>query len=293
VSTLGVNSADRLVVVHADDAGKSDSINRGVQRAYAAGMLTSLSVIANGAAYTAACDWIKTENLSAGLHLNLTEGAPLLTAGSVPTLVQRQGHFTGKWGLIHRLLAGRIRQKELAGEIRAQIERLLKMGLTLNHLDSHHHVHLLPPVAAVAAPLAREYGIGWIRTISLPREEMYWHKREGLGLAQQLVLALSSFASRRHYQQVRGADHFWGMSWYHSLDKEKTFQHMVAQFRPGINEWMCHPGCYQDTSAEDTAEWHRGAELEVLCAPETRNRVLAAGVKLISIAACLDARKSS
>ncbi len=280
------------MVVHADDAGKSGAVNRGIQRAHAAGMLTSLSVIANGAALAAACDWIKTENLSAGLHVNLTEGAPLLAAGSVPTLVQQHGQFTGKWRLTQRMLAGGIRQKELTGEIRAQIERLLQMGLTLDHMDSHHHIHLLPRVAAVVAPLAREYGISWIRTISLPCEGMYWHQREALGLAQQLVLAVGALASRRHYQHFRGADHFWGMSWYQSLDKAKAFQRMVAQFRPGINEWMCHPGCHEEKSAEDTAEWHRSAELEMLCAPETRNRLLAAGVKLISIRACLDAGKS-
>ena len=44
-------------------------------------------------------------------------------------------------------------------EWRAQLRHLRGLGLELDHIDSHHHVHLLDPLLPIAVQLARERGL--------------------------------------------------------------------------------------------------------------------------------------
>ena len=60
--------------------------------------------------------------LGIGLHLNLTEGAPLCAASDVPTLVGKDGLFIGKLALLDSPLP--FSEADIEREARAQFERL-------------------------------------------------------------------------------------------------------------------------------------------------------------------------
>src|SRR5204862_7483290 len=98
-----------------------------------------------------------------GVHAALVRERPLSPPASVPTLLGRGGAF-----LPHvrdfalRYALGGIAAAEVEAELRRQIERLLAGGLTLAHVNSHQHLHVLPRVFEVVLRLAGEYRIPFV-----------------------------------------------------------------------------------------------------------------------------------
>ena len=102
--------------------------------------------------------------ISIGLHVNLTEGYPLLPPNRVSSLVNSNGAFMG-WGeFMKRLWMGRINKDEMEDEVTAQFEALREIGVHITHCDSHQHIHTQPQVLAVILKVAKERGISRIRT---------------------------------------------------------------------------------------------------------------------------------
>src|SRR5689334_10835689 len=86
----------RNLIVNADDLGWTAGVNRGIAEAHRHGIVTSASLLANGGAFA---DAVKTANelpgLGVGVHLNLSDGAPVAPAGQVRTLLGEDDKLAG------------------------------------------------------------------------------------------------------------------------------------------------------------------------------------------------------
>jgi len=155
----------RRLIVSADDFGLTAGVDRGILAAVAAGSVTSVGVMGNlvDPAALAALAAARA-GVSIGVHLNLTTGRPLCAPDEVPSLVDASGGFRSLASLARHALTGRIRAAEVARELRVQIARVRSLGVQVDHLDSHEHVHLLPGVIGAVVSLAREVGGGRMRT---------------------------------------------------------------------------------------------------------------------------------
>lgn len=148
------------VIVNADDLGLSPEVNEATFDLIAAGRLTSATILANGLAVAEAVQRARHfRTCSFGIHLNLTEFEPLTAARQSAPLV-----VAGQLSLRTIPAAPTPRFLHAAfGELCAQVERLLKLGLCISHIDSHHHVHTVPSVFPVVKAVQHRYGIGKIR----------------------------------------------------------------------------------------------------------------------------------
>ncbi len=155
----------RRLIVNADDLGSGPGRDAGIFELFAAGAVTSASLLVNGPTAVAAATTAVAAGLPLGLHLNLSEGRPL-TDGA---LAGADGRLRGKAGARRALAAGDIDAASIAREIRAQFDDFVALtGDLPSHVDGHHHIHVEPAVAAVLAPvMAREYGVCCVR---LPRQ---------------------------------------------------------------------------------------------------------------------------
>ncbi len=163
--TLPLAPLPRQLIINADDLGVSAARDAGILDCFAAGAISSASLLVDGANAAAAAAAATAAGLPLGLHLNLTEG-PLPAPNS---LTDGDGQRLGKLGLRAVLAAGRVTRKDIAGEIRRQFDRFIDLtGELPSHVDGHHHIHVEALVAEVLAPImAREYGVHCVR---LPRE---------------------------------------------------------------------------------------------------------------------------
>src|ERR1700751_3171264 len=95
VAPLGRPDVKNLIV-NADDLGWTEGVNRGILEAHRNGIVTSASLLANGASFADGIDGAKsTRGLGVGVHLNLSDGAPVAPRELVTSLLDNDGEFNG------------------------------------------------------------------------------------------------------------------------------------------------------------------------------------------------------
>src|SRR4030066_295788 len=84
----------KMLIVNADDFGMSEEISDGIITAHLEGIVTSTSLMVNMPDAKRAVRLAQqTPSLDVGMHLNMTEGHPVLPPEKVPTLVNNTGEF--------------------------------------------------------------------------------------------------------------------------------------------------------------------------------------------------------
>lgn len=160
MSTRSAPVPTRLIV-NADDLGQDAHRDRSILALFAAGALSSASLVVNGLRAGEAAAAAVAAGLPLGLHLNLGDGQALTGASS---LTDANGYLPGKHGLRTVLHAGRIRSQDIQREIAAQIDHFCTLtGRPPDHIDGHHHCHVALPVAEALIPEMRCAGLDRIR----------------------------------------------------------------------------------------------------------------------------------
>jgi predicted glycoside hydrolase/deacetylase ChbG (UPF0249 family) len=151
-------------IVNADDFGHSLEVNQAICNAFARNLISSCTLLANLEGFEDAIDRALSDRLNGkiGVHLNLTEGNPLTTRILTCSRFAREGRFS----FSVPISSVRISPHEadaIRTEWTAQIQRCVDAGLTLSHIDSHHHVHTVWPLLNIAIDVARKFGISRLR----------------------------------------------------------------------------------------------------------------------------------
>lgn len=149
------------VIVNADDLGMSEQVNAAIFGMLSAGRITSATILANGPAVDAAIRELKNyPQASFGVHMNLTEFAPLSGAPGLRPLLDDRGRFCGA---MHNTAWSFPLLSAMVEELSAQIGYLRDHGVRISHLDSHHHIHTIPAMFPVLKRLQMRFGIRRVR----------------------------------------------------------------------------------------------------------------------------------
>lgn len=250
----------KALVVTADDVGLHPGMTLGALEAHDRGIVTAVSVAANGRAFEHAVDLLKDRpKLDVGVHLTLVGERPLSPPDKIPTLLGKdRALLPGFPAFIRRAVLGRIEMAQVERELRAQIERLLGAGLTVAHANGHQHLHVWPGVFEVVSRLAAEYGIPWVR---IPHDPA----ARGLGpriLQIRTLNALGRRARRRLPADgtVRALDRTIGIVDAGRLTAQRL--RTILEDVEGWTELVCHPGVGQ-AELEAAYAWGYGWEEEV------------------------------
>lgn len=142
------------VIFNADDFGLTPGVNLGIVDACQSGVVRSTTLMVGMEAEKHAVDLVSSAPaLKVGLHLRFTAGAPLT---DIPFLVGDDGLFEVKEGFWRKR---NFSQQLIADEVIAQISRFNETGLSLSHIDSHHHAHTHPQILPVVQEIARDYRV--------------------------------------------------------------------------------------------------------------------------------------
>ncbi|HZT69234.1 MAG TPA: ChbG/HpnK family deacetylase [Terriglobia bacterium] len=294
----------KKLIVNADDFGLSSGVNRAILEGHRNGIITSTTLMANGPAFdSAVAGALTAPGLGVGVHLNLTQGRPVCEAFRVPSLIQPDGAFHPTPGILAwRIMTGKIQSGDIENELRTQIAKVASSGVRITHLDSHKHIHLLPPVFRLVLKLACEFGIRCVRCPVEPASSALGplrSRRKGLaGMARQFLLAraLSTLASCQ-VNKVQQAGlwhtkHFVGLSQTGFLDAG-ILEQMLRSLPEGTTELMCHPGYVDDVllGTRTRLRAERETELRALTRAGIRQFVDALGIELISYAGLPQAKR--
>lgn len=250
------------LLVNADDFGRHALINRAVAEGVERGILRSATLMPGGKAFDGAVETALTHpELGVGVHFTLVNGFPVLPPEEIPSLVTEKGVFYDDYiHFVKRFLAGRIRMEEVRRELAAQAEKMAKTGLSLTHVDSHQHMHVLPGIFDAALDAAESVHIDAVR---IPKAPLFEASSGSLGqLVGRLGLfTLAEAAERR--AKIRGfrtPDHFAGIVAGEAVS-EAHFRHIIETLKPGATEVMMHPGA--DTAAlKKACQWEHDFEAE-------------------------------
>lgn len=285
----------RRLIINADDFGLTNGINRAIVEAHARGIVTSATLMANGAALDAATELVASHsNLSVGCHVVLVDGKPILAPEKIATLVENKGsekQLRQKLGgLAANALLGRLDPAHIEAEATAQIRLLQEKGISVTHFDTHKHTHIFPPVLRPLLRAAKACGIGALRNPFGPRLPLSLRalrQRPNLWKRFLEVRVLSNFASsfRRTVAQfgLRTPDGSFGVVSTGALDSE-LFAAIVNCIPDGTWEFVCHPG-YNDSElagVRTRLRESRPKELEVLTSAAAREALDRRGIQLIS-----------
>ena len=281
----------RRLIVNADDFGFTSGVNRAIVEAHNRGVVTSSTLMANGPAFAEAVELARsTPSLGVGCHVVLIDGEPTLPADRLPTLTSSERFRDGLKSFAVRALTKRMSASEISAEAAAQIHKLQSAGISVSHIDTHKHTHVLPQILKPLLRAANECGVRAVRNPFGPRRPFRSSEllaRPNLWTRYAEVQILRRFAGR--FREAVGREGFatpdgtLGIEVTGTLD-ETLFRAIASNIPDGTWEFVCHPG-YNDAdllTAKTRLRESRETELHVLTLPAARDVLLQAGIELIS-----------
>ena len=137
---LGYKPTDKLLIINGDDTGMCHAANVATMDALDNGLMTSATIMVPCPWFTEIVRYAKAKpEKGLGVHLTHTSEwqvyrwGPLLGAARVPGLVDPDGYL---WRSVEDVYK-HATVEEAKAEARAQIERALKAGIDVSHIDSH------------------------------------------------------------------------------------------------------------------------------------------------------------
>jgi hopanoid biosynthesis associated protein HpnK len=282
----------RRLIVNADDFGLTRGVNRAIVEASSDGIVTSSTLMANGQALEDAIAHANSASrLSVGCHVVLVDGSPVLGGRQASTLSDKKAKdgrfYDGLSAFALRAVSGRVDADEIEAEVTAQIRKLQSAGISVSHVDTHKHTHILPLVLRPLLRAARTCGVPAVRNPFGPVRFSILTKYPSLWKRYSQVTVLNRLGGRfRNSVTDAGmltTDGTVGIVSTGAMD-DYLFASIVESLPEGTWEFVCHPG-YNDSeldSIQTRLRESRALELQLLTSPKTLELLARSGVQLIS-----------
>ena len=274
----------RRLIVNADDFGLTAGVNRAIVEAHNGGVVSSTTLMANGAAFADAVTAARSAaNLSVGCHVTLVDGTPVSSPEAADTLVairsaEPDRFYSKLSAFAARAMLGGFDRDQLVAEVTAQIRKIQATGLQVTHLDTHKHAHIFPEILVALLRAARICGVRAIRNPIVPVKalpaRLFKGKRElwkRYGQVRMLHTFSRQFLHRTKRAGLLTPDGVVGVIETGSLDSSLLLQ-TLASLPEGTWELVCHPG-YNDADLHTVRTRlldSRDEERRLLTSPDLR-----------------------
>jgi len=255
----------RKLIVNADDFGLTAGVNRAVVETHIGGVVSSATLMANGAAFEDAVKAARSApNLSVGCHVVLVDGTPVSPPDAVDTLLAIRSAEPDKFysslsAFAARAMLGGFDPDQLVAEVIAQIRKIQSTGLRVTHLDTHKHAHIFPEILAALLRAARICGVRAIRNPIVPIQALPARQFKGkphlwkrYGQVRMLHTFSGQFLQRTKRAGLFTPDGVIGVIETGSADSRadssgysSLLRQTLANLPEGTWEFVCHPG-YND-----------------------------------------------
>lgn len=235
----GETAVEKYLIIHADDAGMSHSVNRGTIDAMEEGFVSSASIMVPCPWFSEFAEYARTHpDKDYGIHLTLNSEwhhyrwGPVAPHEKVASLVDQNGYL---WDNVAEVKAN-AKAKEVDIELRAQIDRARQFGVPLSHLDTHMGaLFSRPDLIEVYARLGVDYDLP-ILFLREPGEPI---EREYPALARMA----GDVVRRLDEHQLPVLNTIFQFYDDDPHDQRKaTYLEMLQSLKPGVSEVIIHCG---------------------------------------------------
>lgn len=275
-----LDSAKRYLIVHSDDAGMSHSVNQATIAAMEMGLVTSCSIMTPCPWFSEFADWARRHpELDFGIHLTLNSEfekyrwGPVAGRDRVPSLVDADGWLHRRKEDVQRLA----RPAEVEIELRAQIDRALRAGIRLSHLDTHMGtVVSTAEMLEIYVRLGLEYRLPVMIMRNIDPELAPGYP----DLARKNQLYIESLRAEGLpaidwlYQFYEGSDH---------SVRKKRYLDTFRSLRPGVSQMIIHCGTDDaELQAITGSHFLRGDDARIFSDPAVKTEIEGLGIELLS-----------
>lgn len=278
----GQTQADdaRYLIIHADDAGMSHSVNVATFQGLESGIVTSASIMVP-------CPWFKEfaqyaashPQYDYGIHLTLNSEwdvyrwGPVAGRSVVPSMVDPEGYL---WDNVDQVRE-HVKAEEMRIELKAQIDKALAFGVPLSHLDTHMGAVLCrPDLVEVYIQLGIDYDLP-VLFLSRMSPEL---KQGYPSLVDRYEAGFAKLTAKKlpmldHLIQIYGGEN--------AAAREAEYKTALNHLQPGVSELIIHCGIDNDElKAITNSASRRDQDLRLFTNPEIKKMLDDQGVKLLS-----------
>lgn len=166
--------------ITADDWGLSPSINRGILKLAQDGVVTRVSIMADGRYVDSYLDeLVKLKKVELGLHFNLTH----------------ENCFKSPLDLLKNMISPfkkANKEAQIYNELERQFGIIKKMGIKVSYADGHHHCHVFPVVSKIFLNFLNKENIKESR---LPYSFRFV-------FSQKILLLIFSLMAKKNYDKL-------------------------------------------------------------------------------------------
>jgi predicted glycoside hydrolase/deacetylase ChbG (UPF0249 family) len=228
------------IIVNADDFGYSRDVVRATIDCFERQLVTSATIMPNGAATGEAISYARSSGRSFGVHLTLTgDGVerPLSNPSLIPSLVDARGCLLDTSTARLRAVLRRLRVPELETEIVAQIEYLLDCGVPISHVDSHRHLHKFGPIREALVRALPRFGISRVRNVQdLYVRRAFLSPTYWLGRRWRQAIVRTFVSTDHFYMPTSAGDHDWGEAVCARLASAHSHETLEVGVHPGYTD---------------------------------------------------------
>ncbi len=242
---LGYQKNTKLLIIHADDLGVAHSENAATIKAMETAVVNSASIMVPCPWFTEIASYaVANPKADFGLHLTVTsewknyKWGPLSDDQTVPGLVNKNGFLFSSADSVYQ----KATPAEIEIELRQQINKALKFGIDVTHLDSHMGVlYGHAEYLKVLIRLGREYKV----PVMLPKSVIRSNIRAGIDsfLTEKDVLIDAIYSA--------GPEDF-------KKGMEQFYSGILKTMNPGVNIFIIHTA-YDDKEMQaitiDHPDW--------------------------------------
>jgi predicted glycoside hydrolase/deacetylase ChbG (UPF0249 family) len=288
---LGYTDNDRLVIIHTDDIGMCHASVQAFKDLWVFGTITSGAVMVP-------CPWFPTtaqmcrENpeVDMGVHAVLNaewesyRWGPVSDAGAGSGLRDEAGYFH-QW---HQAVYDNAKPEEVDAEVNAQIEKALKAGIDVTHVDSHMGTIMNPKFIQSYVQAAA----GRLLPNMLPRLDA-----KGLDLMSPDDEERAKYLPIMFQLETLGVpmvDGILGMPLEHGDDHIGVAKKLLGDVPTGITHFILHPSIDTPELRAIAPDWQaRVANYNAFMSDEIKKFLESEDIKLIGYRKIRDAMRNA
>lgn len=252
---LGFPAGKKVILLHCDDGGMCNEANIAIHNYFEKGDIQSAAVMVPCPYSGDLVEWAKTlDSPDIGVHLTLTSEwkdyrwGPVSDTSKVPGLIDPEGKM---WHDVPDVII-HATATEAETEVRAQIDKVLAMGYTPSHIDTHMGtMYGSIDYIKVFLKIAQEYNIP-ANAIDLSDPAIAENfRQQGYPITPEVVELLNQYSLPR-------LDNFSSVPDGNSYEnKRENFFKLLNSLDPGITEIIFHPSVETDNLKTITSSWQQ------------------------------------